>query len=394
MSESISFELARQAGLPESYPLAWAALNAEDADRERGAAAAREVIALEAAAGAMDRDDPLADVYISAAGRLSRLMFQDVMTEIIDHRPRTPHLDSVRAARPIPITATWAGPVAETWLRSLTPVRDLPAALRQHRLATLLKHAGPGEVREAYRDRTGRYVLVLAGSRMCAEGHRDPAVAATWTDETVLAADRPVPGSPAGPLLALTPEADGSVRADPFPASLVDGGPLTFEFGPGHPDAVRHVMRLLLSLALDGEAADFAARPFVFDTLTDLSLWPRLTAPGDELRLPWPTVRALAAADVAEVRRMLAADAPPIHRYYAILDGERFWQVVRQSATPDGYATDQHIAPDGAWTHSTILAEIGRGKRDDDYRLLSPHEIDQHVETIRSRRANAGSHRI
>nr|WP_221382928.1 hypothetical protein [Actinoplanes polyasparticus] len=394
MSESTTLELARQAGLPTSYPLAWAALTADDAGRERGAAAAGEVIALEAAAGAMDRDDPLADVYLSAAGRLSRLMFQDVMTEIIDRRPRSPHLDRVRAARPIPITATWAGPVAETWLRSLTPVVDLPAALRQHRLATLLKHAGRGEVREAYRDRTGRYVLVLAGSRMCAEGHRDPAVAATWTDETVLAADRPVPGSPAGPLLALTPEADGSVRADPFPASLVDGGPLTFEFGPGHHDAVRHVMRLLLTLALEGEAADFATRPFVFDTLTEhagLKLWPQLTAPGDELRLPWPTVRALAAADVAEVRRMLAVDAPPIHRYYAILDGDRFWQVVRQSATPDGYATDQHIAPDGAWTHSTILAEIGRGKRYDQYRQLSPHEIDRHVETIRSRRPARGA---
>ena len=60
------------------------------------------------------------------------------------------------------------------------------------------------------------------------------------------------------------------------------------------------------------------------------------------MRLPGPTVRALAAADVAEVRRMLAADAPPIHRCYAILE--------------------------------------------DDYRLLSPHEVDQHVATIRSRR--------
>jgi hypothetical protein len=381
------------AELPESYPLARAALAAGDDDPpsfERGEAAADEVIALEAAAGAMDRDDPLVDLYVRAAGRLAHLMFLDVLAEVADRRPVSPHLDRVRAARPITVTAAWAGTVAETWRRTLAPVRDRAAVLRQHRIAALLKHTRRGEIREAYEDRAGRYVVVLAdadGTWMCAEWQRDPAVAATWTDETVLAADRPVPGGPAGPLLALTPEPAGTVRADPFPAGPVEGGPLAFDFGE-RPSAVRRLLLLLLPLALDSEAASFATRPFVFDTLIDqpgMALWPALTAPAAELRLPWPTIRALAAADVAHARRLLAPDAPRIHRYFAILDGDRLWQVVRQSADPDGHTTDHHIGLDGAWTASTILAEIRIGKRDDDYRRLTPAEADEHVATIRSR---------
>ncbi len=455
---------ALQAGLPESYPLAWAALAADGArelnkivagharlpdrgrgwylaarprppeppeplrgllagaavPRDQGEAAALEAMGLTAAAGAMDRDDPRIEVYTAAADQLSYLMFQDRVGEIAAGAPRSSHVDRARAARRITATATWAGPVVQTWLRTLTPVPDLPTVLRQHRIAAMLKYsrlgedpdpspwsrARPGEVREAYQDRTGRYVLVLVDTDgpdptpwMCAEWHRDPAVAATWTDDTVLAADRPVPGAPAGPLLALTPEGDGAVRVDPFPASLVEGGPLAFEFGDDseHRDAVMHVMRLLLPLALRPESAAFARREFVFGTLVEhpgMTLWRALTAPGDALRLRWDTIRAAAEADVAHVRRLLAPGAPPLHRYFAILSSataplDQLWQVVRQSTTPDGYALDEHIGPDGAWTRSDILQRINRGKSYDEDRPLRPEEVERCVETIRARWAEA-----
>ncbi|MDG4820825.1 hypothetical protein O7635_03025 [Asanoa sp. WMMD1127] len=437
---------AVEVGLPEAYPLAWAALAAQHAtdldkiraglaripDRgrgwylaarprppelpsplremlaaaapptDRGEAAAREVIGLQAAADDLDRDDPRIEIYTSAAERLSHLMFQDVTAEIIARGPRSSHLDRARAARPIPATATWAGPVVATWLTTLTPVPDLTPVLRLHRIAKLLKYtrtgedptgppwrsARPGEVVEAYRDGTGRYVLVLRDGPdgipwMCAEWHRDPTVAATWTDETVLAADRP-----SGPLLAITPDDTGGVRVDPFPAALTDGGPLRFE--PGDP----HVLRLLLPLALDPDDAAFATRRFVLDTITEhpgMTLWPALTAPGDALRLRWDTVRAAASADVSLARRLLAPEAPKLYRYYAILNTEttpldELWQVVRQSATPEGWEIDEHIGPDGAWTHSNILAEINRANRDDEYRRLSPDEIHDCITIIRARR--------
>ncbi|MCO8272863.1 hypothetical protein M1L60_19905 [Actinoplanes sp. TRM 88003] len=81
--------------------------------------------------------------------------------------------------RLITVRAAWGGPAVEVWLRSLTPVCDRPAALQ--------RLAGAGEIHEAYRDRDGRHVVVLPGPEMRAEWPRDPAVAATWTDQTVLA---------------------------------------------------------------------------------------------------------------------------------------------------------------------------------------------------------------
>ena len=63
--------------------------------------------------------------------------------------------------RLITVRAAWGGPVVETWLTTLTPVHDRPT--------TLLELAGAAEIREAYRDRAGHYVLVLSGERMSAE---------------------------------------------------------------------------------------------------------------------------------------------------------------------------------------------------------------------------------
>ncbi|MCO8272864.1 hypothetical protein M1L60_19910 [Actinoplanes sp. TRM 88003] len=178
------------------------------------------------------------------------------------------------------------------------------------------------------------------------------------------------------------------MRADPFPAARYDGGPRTFEFGD-HPGAVVYLMRQLLALALDPEPADFATRWFVFDTLIDhpgMALHPALTAPRNELRLPWPTIRALAAADIALVRRLLAVGEPPLHHYFAILADDKLHQVVRLTGTPEGQATEEHVAPDGGWTQSFLLTEIRIGKSDKDYRRLSPDEIDTHLRVIRARR--------
>ncbi|RZU53603.1 hypothetical protein EV385_5534 [Krasilnikovia cinnamomea] len=439
--------LAGEQGMPESYPLAWAALAEERAERlehmrarrarvpdggsgwylvarpplpeprewlrrlladvavpaERGERAAAEVVGLRAAAGAMDRDDPRIEVYTGAAERLSYLMFQDRVAEIVARAPQPAHFDRVRAAGSVPAVATWAGPVVQTWLRTLAPLPDLPAVLRLHRIADLLKFTRPGEVCAAYQDRTGRYVLVLTDAHgsgppwMCAEWPRDPAVAAAWTDDSVLAADRPVPDAPAGPLLVLTPEDGGAVRADPFPTSLVDGGPCRFEFGDhsDHRNAVGHLMGVLLTLALEPEVAAFATRAFVFGTLVEhpgMTLWPALTAPGDALRLRWDAARAAAAADVAHVRRLLAPGAPPLYRYFAVLAStttplDDLSQVVRQSATPDGHSIDEHVAADGGWVRSDILTDIDRGRSNHESRLLRAHEVGPCLDILQARRA-------
>ncbi|MBL7259567.1 hypothetical protein [Paractinoplanes lichenicola] len=411
---------AMRGGLPESYPLAWAALAREHKivleqllagharlpDRaegwylaarprpprppeplrrlldqvvvpaDRGERAADEIIALRAAARDMDRDDPRVEPWTAAASRLAFLMFQDSSARIIGREPPQPHLDRARAADLITAVTSWSGEVARTWRKTLVPVRDEAAALRRHRLAAAARDLGRPDV--VLRDPAGRYVLGF-GDKVWAEWPRDPAVAATWTGETVLAAD-----GPAGPLLALTPEPGGAVRADPMPAALTDGGPMRFG------DA-RHLLRLLLGLALEPGDAGFATRAFVFGVLTEepgMTLWPALTAPGDALRLPWPTVLAAAADDIALVRRLLAPDAPKIYQYYAVVSDmtHKTVQVVRRSATSDGHERDEAFTGHG-WEHTFSLFDIDRGHGDNyEYRRLRVEEVIPAIEDERKRR--------
>ncbi|GAB2605901.1 hypothetical protein Aab01nite_00700 [Paractinoplanes abujensis] len=342
---------------------------------DRGERAAAEIITLEAAARDMDRDDPRIEPFTAAASKLAFLMAQDRSSRIIGHEPPTPHLDHARAAGLIAAVAPWSGEVARTWRQTLSPVRDQPAALRRHRLTAAGKHGRPEEV---YRDRAGRYVLVF-GDTVWAEWPRDPAVAATWTDETILAAD-----GPSGPLLAFTPDPGGVVRADPLPAALVDGGPMRF-------DDDKHVMRLLLGLALVPADAEFAARAFVFGVLTEepgMTLWPALTARGDRLRLPWPTVRAAAAADVALARRLLAPGAPALYQYYVVTDDmtHQTVQVVRRSATAKGGERDESFTGRG-WKRTLTIFDINHGHGDNyEYRRLRAEEVGPAIEAERRRR--------
>ncbi|MBM2621952.1 hypothetical protein JIG36_41270 [Actinoplanes sp. LDG1-06] len=411
---------AIDAGLPESHPYGWAALafehnitlnavragHARLPDRgdgwflaarpappqpperlsrllegltlpaERGEPVGREAISLESAAGDMDRDDPRLDPYQQAAEFLRNLMVRNRSAEIVAGRTPTAALDRVRAAQPLPVTAVWAGPVVETWLRSLTPV---PLPLRLHRIATLLRHTHVDEVSEAYRDKDGRYVLVTADDppRMIAEWQRDPAVAATWTGETVLAMDRPD-----GPLLALTPEA-GRTRADMVPGSLVDGGPLRF--------TGERVMRMLLPLALDPATTEFTNRSLVLELLVEhpgMRLQAALTPPGNAVRLGWDDVRAFAAEDVAHVRRLLAGDPPP-YQYFGIVNtiiSRDPYQVVRRTVTVDGHEVDERVHPDGSGTSTTLLWEVMYGRHDDEYRRLSPAEASHYAGLRRASR--------
>ncbi|MBU2669177.1 hypothetical protein KOI35_37260 [Actinoplanes bogorensis] len=385
---------AVRAGLPEDCPLAWAALAADHAivlnqvvagharlpDRgpgwylvarprppqppsslrltgvvpppERGVAAADEVIALRAAAADMERDDPRVPAWTAAATALSQLIRRDVSSDIIAGRPVAPHHDRIQAARLVPAVASWAGPVVSQWLETLIPLPGLPPL---HRLDVLRRHTPAGPVRAAYRTRAGLYVLVLEGDVMCAEWPCDPAVAATWTDTTMLAVD------PGGPLLA---------GNDPVPASRGAGGPLTADNLPR--------MRMVLPLALTSADAAFAEQSFVYDTLMEhpaMTLRPAIEA--GTVRLPWKTVRELAAADVISVRRLLDPGEPRYYHYYGIVDslhGPGPWAVIRRSATPEGHPRDERRNPDGTWSPSHLLSEVQFGRRDDDFIRLTPAE--------------------
>jgi len=455
-----SLGTAVRAGFPELYPLGWAVLAAEGAalleevvgghaaitDRgdgwylvarpeaprppeslrrllasaavpaDPGERAMAEVAALRAAAESIAGDGSRAALHRYTAGQLASLALQAQMARLAEHGPR-PTAANPDAARTIRVTATWAGPVVDTWLRTLTPVVDLPALLRLTRVDRMLRFARPGRVREAYLDPAGRLVLVLSDPSgadptpwMCAEWPCDATVAAGWTGDTVLAADRPVPGAPAGPFLALTPgDGEGDARADPFPVSPLSGGPSHLDVGDTAGGG-RALFRIVVQLALahtaaevaerysvirgvESTAAEVAGRSFFFDTLVEdpgMTLWPALMAAGDTLRLSWDAVRAAAAADFARAQRLLAPDAPTIYRYYAIVPDERspldeMWQVVRVSAPYAGFPREERLDDSGGWVRDFIMDDIDRCKRDDVYRRLRPEDVDRATAVVRSR---------
>ncbi|MBF9130021.1 hypothetical protein I0C86_13785 [Plantactinospora sp. S1510] len=464
--------LALQARFPELYPLGWAVLAVDGAaqlnevvagharvpDRgegwylvarpqlpqppeqlrqllaeavtpiELGERAVAEVAALRAAAAIIAGDDPRSTLYRGAAEKLASLTLQVQMAQFPQHRPR-PSIVHPDPAKLITVTARWAGPVVQTWLRTLTPVVDLPAALRLQRGAELLRYtrrgerapwpdfpsARPGEVREAYLDPAGRLVLVLSDPAgpdptpwVCAEWPCDATVADGWTDDTVLAADRPVPGAAAGPLLALTPGV-GNVRVDPFPVSPQYSGPLRLDLGIASNDG-KALFWSVLKLALEQTTADVADRysaadthkptaaevadrHFVFETIVEdpgMTLWPAVMGARDSLRLRWDAVRAAAAADFARAQRLLAPDAPKIYRYYAIVPHkhspiDKTRQVVRLSASPTGFAEEEQLNVTGGWVHGFIMDDIGRCKGSDSYRRLRLDEVDSHIAVVQSR---------
>ena len=430
-----SLRVALQARFPQLYPLGWAILAAEGnallheivaahartPDRgegwhlvarpqvpqpperlrpllaeavvpaELGEPAVAEIAALRAAA---ITGDPRGVLYRSVAERLASLTVQVQMAQLARNAPQ-PSFLSPWVGETVTTTATWAGPAVETWRRTLIPVADLPTVVRLERVADLLRFTRPGEVREAYLDWAGRLVLVLSDPDgpdptpwMCAEWPCDERVTANWTDDTILAADRPVPSAPAGPLLALTP-GDGEVRVDQFPLSSRLGGPPRLAVGDATRDG-RNLFRVVLRLALEPAAAAQADRNFFFETIVEdpgMTLWPAVMGAGASLRLRWDTARALAAADFARALRLLAPDAPKIYRYYAIAlreDAplEETTQVVRTSAGPGGFATEEHLKHTGGWMRSFILDDIGRCKGNDEYRRIRPDEVGKYIAVV------------
>lgn len=115
-------------------------------------------------------------------------------------------------------SAPWRGPVVEAWRDNLTRINEVESLLRLRRIRRLIGPHHPGVVLEAYQDPEGRYMLVaeigVDELWSLAEWPVAPHVVATWTDQTVLAADT---GGGAVTLLALTPTKDGRTRTDPVP---------------------------------------------------------------------------------------------------------------------------------------------------------------------------------
>ncbi|MDN5929696.1 MAG: hypothetical protein L0I24_01280, partial [Pseudonocardia sp.] len=251
---------AREAGMPGQFPAAFAALAVDAGDelgvvREAHAATAdngagwylvcrparpgppveleqlitgatlvadttlvsKELAELRELEGELDHHDPRGDVYAHAI----ELLAQQLRAAARDAGATHDWGDYVVGADDgwLPYSAPWDGPVVAAWRARLTPVEDLDDALQLRRVRRLLGYHEPERVREGYREPDGRYVLVIEHDNRTrysyAEWPSSLQVTATWTDQTVLAADDPEPG--AVTLLALTPDPDGHTRTDPVP---------------------------------------------------------------------------------------------------------------------------------------------------------------------------------
>lgn len=236
-------------------------------------------------------DDPRGDVYESAVQLLSQQLRH--AEQLASDKPYT----AIADVDLTPYRASWAGPVVDTWRRQLTPT-DKDHALTLRRVRRLVD--GGYEVRHAYRDLDGRYVLTIESSAgedwFLAEWPTDLDVVRTWTDQTVLAADD---SGGAVTLLALTPDQDGTLRADPVPMPPLGGrDAFAYGYGGGTPATTYSA---ILRCAL-GDGADLAAARRLSgwsdaDGQPRSQLWRAISTTKGPLRLPWPQVQLWARAD-------------------------------------------------------------------------------------------------
>ena len=278
-------------------------------DLERGT---RELAALREVAAQTTVDDPMADLAAEAITLLSLQLARQVHEAHAGQNGQEnelltmveQELDEVL----LPLFAPWSGPVIDEWKASLSPVEDLPAALRLRRIAELVDRqadqpVSAEEVEAIYRDRDGRYVVVYpdqSGTRgplFHAEWPVSLKAVADWNDRTVIAADG-FHGPTA--LFALTSTETGEMRIDPVPLPRRHPGHDSFAYGypGGTPVTTYHA---IARCALDRTYRSDMLR----EIRRDSQLWQAITTEKGPLRLPWPQVRKWAEAD----RELAAARA-------------------------------------------------------------------------------------
>jgi len=264
----------------------------------------KELSELRATEGELDIDDPRGDAYSKAITLLEWQLRQAAKTagtiRDLGHG-YVPVADDglLRYSGP------WGGPVVDVWRKTLTPVTDLAAALRLRRVRRLVHNYPIDDVREAYRDSQGRYVLVIRLSSEDWSSAEWPAglqVTSHWTDKTVLAGDDE--HGTTTTLLALTPTDDGQMRVDPVPLlPRHNGDSFAYGYSGGTPSTTYWA---LLRCALgDDPGISWAA------VLNDRRgsdgnpvsrLWTAISTTSGPLRLSWPQLKLWARADKNHAR--------------------------------------------------------------------------------------------
>lgn len=260
---------------------------------------AKELTELRAVEGELDCDDPRGDTYAEA---ITLLVWQlrRAAKEAGTIGDLTNDYVPVADDEVLPYSAPWEGPVVDAWRKNLTRIDDVTPVLRLRRIRRLLGDHAPEQVREAYRDPDGRYVLVIElgnGSVWSlAEWPVLLDVVSAWTDKTVLAADDE---HGVVTLLALTPTDDGRMRTDPVPLPpRSDRDAFAYGYGGGTPTTTYHA---LLRCALgDGPELGRVRRlpgergP---NGASVSELWTAISTTKGPLRLSWPQVQLWARGD-------------------------------------------------------------------------------------------------
>lgn len=259
----------------------------------------KELAELRELEGELDHHDPRGEVYEHAI----ELLAQQLRAAARDAGATSDWSDYVAGADDgwLIYSAPWDGPVVAAWRANLTPVEDLDDALQLRRVRRLLGYHEPKRVREGYREPDGRYVLVIEHDNRTRYGYAEwPSslqVTATWTDETVLAADDPETG--AVTLLALTPDPDGHTRTDPVPLPPQSDREA---FGYGYTGGTPTTTYLaLLRIALGNDAHTSTILDWLrAERGTEVpvsELWHTISTTNGPLRLPWPRLQLWARAD-------------------------------------------------------------------------------------------------
>lgn len=190
----------------------------------------------------------------------------------------------------------WVGPVVDSWRQTLTEV-DTAEALRKRRVERMLNGGDPAQVVSAYRDPDGRYVLVCERRReqfALAEWPVGLDVTRTWTEKTILAADRRQHGGTT--LLALTPTEDGQMRVDPVPLEP-HGDREDFAYGYwGGTPATTYVSIARCALG-EQRFAEIESLYSFIGSGHHSELWDAIATTQGPLRLSWPQVQLWARAD-------------------------------------------------------------------------------------------------
>ena len=260
---------------------------------------AKELTELRAVEGELDIDDPRGESY-AAAITLLEWQLRQAAKQAGTIADLNTGFVPVADDGWLPYSAPWAGPVVDAWRKTLTPVEDLTSVLRLRRVRRIVGDYPLDEVRHAYLDPEGRYVLVIglaSGLWSLAEWPVSLAATATWTDKTVVAGDDDAGTTTT--LLALTPTDDGRMRVDPVPLPpRSDRDAFAYGYGGGTPSTTFHaLLRCALGDGPDVRRAHALAGVRDPDGNPVSQLWSAISTTTGPLRLSWPQVKLWARAD-------------------------------------------------------------------------------------------------